>query len=228
MGHELEKTALSRGHSIVAIYQNSEDWDQSPIPSCDVVLEFTSPQTAPDIIEYCFQQGIPVVSGTTGWNDKLNSIKEKALNEGKSFFYSSNFSIGVNIFFQLNKKLASLLCPLDYKVNIHEIHHVHKKDAPSGTAITLAENISSVCDRYSSWSNKENEDQRITITSERIGEVPGTHIVEWRSEIDSINIVHSANSRKGFALGAIIAAEWLQGKTGVYNMDDLLNEAIKK
>lgn len=229
MGHEIEKIALSRGHTIVAIYENKEDWSNNPIPDCDVVLEFTTPETAPEIVLYCLEKGIPVVSGTTGWNDKLNIIKDKAAREGKTFFYSSNFSIGVNIIFHINKELASLLCRIDeYKAKIHEIHHIHKKDAPSGTAISLAEGIRSSCDCYESWILDKIEDNKITITSERIGEVPGTHIVEWESQADSIQLIHTAKSREGFALGAVVAAEWIKDKKGVFNMTDLLNETLEK
>lgn len=229
MGHEIEKIAIARGHSIVAIYQNKEDWSKNPLSDCDVVLEFTTPETAPEIILHCFEKGIPVVSGTTGWNDKLEIIKGKAAKEGKTFFHASNFSIGVNIFFRLNKELASLLCRMDdYKAKIHEIHHIHKKDSPSGTAITLAEGIKSSCSKYVSWVSDKTEERKITITSERTGEVPGTHIVEWVSQADSIQLMHTAHSREGFALGAVVAAEWLKDKSGVFSMSDLLNETLEK
>jgi 4-hydroxy-tetrahydrodipicolinate reductase len=229
MGHEIEKIALLRGHSIIGIYQNKEDWNNTPLPQCDVVLEFTTPETAPEIINYCFDKKIPVISGTTGWNDKLTEIKEKATKEGRTFLYASNFSIGVNILFQINQKLASLFCGMeDYTVNIHETHHIHKKDTPSGTAITLAEGINRTCERYESWVLNKSEEKKIPITSERIGEVPGTHIVEWNSRYDSVQLIHTAHNRTGFALGAVLAAEWLQGKSGVFSMHDLFNETLEK
>lgn len=228
MGQEIEKLALIRGHSIKGIYQNKEDWNTTPIPECDVVMEFTTPETAPVIINYCFDKKVPVISGTTGWNDQLTEIKKRAIKEGLTFLYASNFSIGVNILFEINKKLASLFCGMnDYSVEIHEIHHIHKKDAPSGTAITLAEGINSTCNRYESWVLNKREDKKIPIISERTGEVPGTHVVGWDSGFDSIQLKHTAHSRKGFAFGAVLAAEWLQGKSGVFGMHDLLTETLE-
>lgn len=223
MGHELATIAIDRGHSIVAIFNNEEDWKNNSIPDCDVVIDFSTPASAPGIVNFCFDKNIPVISGTTGWPDRVSLAMERARIEGKTFFYASNFSIGVNIFSEINKKLASFLCPLnEYKVNIHEVHHIHKKDAPSGTAITLANEIIANCNRYKDWNLNGEESGKISISSERIGEVPGTHIIEWNSPIDSIQLKHTAHSRKGFALGAIIAAEWLNGKKGVFSMKDLL------
>jgi len=225
MGHELEIIALERGHTIVAIFDNELDWQQNTVPQCDVAIDFSTPETAPLIIDRCFDLNIPVISGTTGWNERRIETIKRAFDEGKTFFYASNFSIGVNIFIEINKKLASFLCPLrEYGVSIHEIHHIHKKDAPSGTAITLAEGIIDECDRYDSWVFEKDESSKVRISSERIGEVPGTHKIEWNSDIDSIQIKHTAHSRKGFALGAIIAAEWILGRTGVFGMSDLLRQ----
>lgn len=226
MGHELELIALERGHTIVAIFNNELDWLQKPVPQCDVAIDFSTSETAPFIVNRCFDLNIPVVSGTTGWNEKRIEAKNRAVNEGKSLFYASNFSLGVNIFFEINKKLASFLCPLsEYGVSIREIHHIHKKDAPSGTAITLAEGIIDECDRYESWVLEKDESTKVRISSERIGEVPGTHEINWNSDIDSIQIKHTAYSRKGFALGAVIAAEWIIGRTGVFGMSDLLRQS---
>jgi 4-hydroxy-tetrahydrodipicolinate reductase len=224
MGHELEKLAHQRGHEIVAIFDKEADWDSKEIPDCDVAIDFTFPEIAPVIVNRLLDHDIPVVSGTTGWNDKQEQVKQRVMNEGKAYFTASNFSLGVNIFFEINKKLASLLCPFpEYKSSVHEIHHVHKKDAPSGTAITLAEAISDSCSRYEGWNYESETVNIIKVTSERTGEVPGTHIISWNSPVDEIQIKHTAHSRQGFALGAMIAAEWLIDKKGVYGMKDLLN-----
>lgn len=221
MGHEVESVALSRGHDIVAKIDIDQHWDT--LPDCDVIIDFTTAEAAPMIAQIAFTNGVAFVSGTTGWNAKLKEIKELAAKQGKTLFYASNFSIGANIFFSINKRLASFLKQYpDYSAHIHEIHHIHKKDAPSGTAITLAEDIISESNLYTHWtSNKDKEG--LLVTSDRIDEVPGTHIVNWESEVDSIEIRHEAHSRKGLALGAVIAAEWVLGKTGVYGMKDLLS-----
>lgn len=224
MGHELEKLAQERGHEVVAIFDKEEDWLNNKIPSCDVAIEFSLPESAPIIVSLLLDHNIPVVSGTTGWNDKQDQIKQRVLNEGKTFFSASNFSLGMNIFIEINKKLASLLCPIhEYKASIQEIHHVHKKDAPSGTAITLAEDIVHFCQRYDGWTSNKESASEIIVSSERIGDVPGTHVISWNSPVDEIEIKHTAHSRKGFALGAMIAAEWLIDKKGVFSMKDLLN-----
>ncbi len=221
MGHEIESIAMQRGHEIVATIDTFKDWNN--LPDCDVIIDFTTAKAAPEIAKIAFSKGIAFVSGTTGWNDKLNEIKQLAETEGKTFFYASNFSIGANIFFNINKKLASFLGKNEnYKAEVHEVHHIHKKDAPSGTAITLAEDIISDSNLYTHWTSKADENG-LLITSERIGEVPGIHIVEWKSSNDSIQIKHEAFNRKGLALGAVIAAEWVIGKSGVYGMSDLLS-----
>lgn len=223
MGREIEAFAIERGHTIIAKFDNEMDWQQESIPQCDVAINFSTPDTAPLIVNKCFDMNIPVVSGTTGWNDKMIEAKKRAIEESKTFFYASNFSLGMNIFFEINRKLASFLCPLqDYRVNIDEIHHIHKKDSPSGTAITLAEGILKECNRYDSWEIGSNEERKIGISSVRTGEVPGTHEIKWDSEVDSIQIKHTAHSRKGFAMGAVLAAEWIKGRTGAFGMSDLL------
>lgn len=227
MGHEIERIALERGHSIVGIFDTKQDWEEKTIPQCDVVIDFTMPESAPEVVLRCFEKNIPVLSGTTGWNHKLQEIKKIAKEQEKTFFYASNFSLGVNIFFELNKRLASFLKVYnDYEVRIHEVHHIHKKDAPSGTAITLAEDIISESGRYNGWASENNEEGKILVTSERTGEVPGTHVITWESDIDSIEIKHTAFNRKGLAVGAIIAAEWLVGKKGVFGMKDLMQEGV--
>lgn len=229
MGHEIERTAIARGHEIVATFNAPDDWISKEVPHADVVIEFSSAQAAPEIIRHCFDLSLPVVSGTTGWNELVQELKSEAVKRSKTFFYASNFSLGVNIFLQINKKLASFLCPLDeYSATIHEIHHIHKKDAPSGTAITLANDLIENCDRYVGWNSGLNEQGKLNITSERTGEVPGTHSIIWNSSNDTIKITHTAHSRQGFATGAVVAAEWLKGKSGVFSMEDLLNEGFKK
>ncbi len=249
MGHEIERVALERGHTIAGFYDSMTDWSTEVLPECDAVIDFSTPDTAPAIVNRCFELNIPVVSGTTGWNDKVVVAREKAIRESKSFFYASNFSIGVNILFEINRKLASFLCTIaDYKVAIDETHHIHKKDAPSGTAISIAEGILKECKRYESWvlnvnrlnniegqipgkeepnSNEgliitEKEERAISISSERTGEVSGTHCIRWESPVDSIELKHTAHSRAGFAYGAVYAAEYIIGKTGVFGMSDLL------
>ena len=221
MGHEIESAALARGHEIVARIDINQDWNS--IPGCDVIIDFTTAEAAPEIAKVAFNKNIAFVSGTTGWNKSLKEIKEYAAEEGKTFFYSSNFSIGANIFFNLNKRLASFLKHYSgYSAHVHEIHHIHKKDAPSGTAITLAEDIISDCNLYTHWTSNKDDVDGLLITSDRSGEVPGTHIVTWDSMVDSIEIKHTAHNRKGLALGAVIAAEWVIGRTGVFGMKNLL------
>lgn len=226
MGHEIEKAASERGHTIIATPDNSNDWDSIHLSPglCDVVIDFSSAASAPMVVNQCLQSGIPVVSGTTGWQTELEKSKEFCKSVNGSFFYAPNFSIGVNIFFEINRKLAGLLSDLEYKVKLSEIHHIHKLDAPSGTAIALANQIIAESKKYSSWkSGITEEDFSIPVVSERTGEVPGTHVVEWSSEADTIELKHSAHNRKGFAIGAVLAAEWIPGKTGVFGMTDLLD-----
>ena len=223
MGREIEKIALQRGHEIVLRIKEDEEYD---ITKADIAIDFSVPSAAFSNIINCFNHKVPVVSGTTGWlenyTDAINSCKE---NNG-AFIYASNFSIGVNIFFELNKQLAKMMNSLeDYAINIEEIHHTKKLDSPSGTAITLAEGIIENSTK-SDWTLKndiETDAQIIPIEAQRIPDVPGTHIISYESEIDSIEIKHTAHNRKGFALGAVIASEWLVNKIGVYTMKDVLN-----
>ena len=227
MGKEVEKAAIKRGHSIVCIADKPEDWDkmQSMLTQCDVVIDFSLPTSAPAVINTCFNQNIPVVSGTTGWVDELKKAETRCREENKSFFYAPNFSIGVNIFFEINRKLAALMeGHSDYTPFIHEIHHIHKLDAPSGTAIALAAGITENHTGFEKgWTMSEDRNSgEIQITSERMSEVPGTHFVAWNSETDTLEIIHTAKSRQGFALGAVIAAEWVIGRTGFFGMKDLL------
>lgn len=225
MGKEIEQIAISRGHKVELIIDqdNQNDLCAENLKNIDVAIEFTNPNSAFHNYTECFKANIPVVSGTTGWLDKMPEI-EKFCKEGKGFFYASNFSLGVNLFFELNKKLSRLMAPFkEYNVDMEEIHHTHKLDSPSGTAITLAEGIIENHPEKEKWieatSMKKNE---VSILAKRHGAVPGTHAVTWHSEVDEITIQHQAYSRKGFALGAVLAAEFMPKKEGFYGMNDLL------
>lgn len=226
MGHIIEKTALQKGHQIILHIndENLEDLTKENIQNADVAIEFTNPQSAVDNILFCLNYNVPVVCGTTGWLSQLNSIEEKCKELNGTFLYASNFSIGVNIFFELNKKLASLIKPHPaYNVSIEEIHHTQKKDAPSGTAITLAEQILERTDKKNKWINSVGENEsELSIISKRIDEVPGTHSVKYFSPIDDIEIIHTAHNRKGFAEGAVLAAEFINDKKGIFSMKDVL------
>ena len=221
MGQAIEKIALERGHEIV-IRKDMEPLTID-LSLADAAIDFSHPNAAFDNIVSCFDAGVPVVSGTTGWLDRFEEAKVLCSETKGAFLYASNFSIGVNLFFNLNAYLARLMRPLkDYDVELEEIHHVHKLDAPSGTAITLAEGILEQSEKES-WSlDKESRDE-LFIGVEREGEVPGTHKVRYSSEVDSIEIKHTAHSRTGFALGAVVAAEWILGKQGVFGMKDVLD-----
>lgn len=226
MGKTIEQIALNRGHQIVSIVDinNPEEFQSDNFKSADVAIEFTTPATAFDNYMKSFAAGVPVVSGTTGWLDRIGEIKDKCANEGKTFFYASNFSIGVNIFFALNKHLAKIMNNFPaYDVSMTETHHIHKLDAPSGTAITLAEGIIENIDRKDRWT-LETADQPtdLPIHAIREGEVPGIHEITYESDVDYISIKHDAKSRAGFALGAVVAAEFTAGKTGFLGMDDML------
>lgn len=227
MGHEIEKVALQRGHEIVCIIDMGEEekFDSPEFRSADVAIEFTAPGSALQNYRRAFAAGLPVVSGTTGWLDHLDEIREACDKEGKTFFYASNFSLGVNIFFALNNYLAGIMNRFpDYDVRMEETHHIHKLDAPSGTAITLAEGILAHIDRKEKWvlGKTENESD-LSIEAIREGEVPGIHTVIYESDADSIRITHDARSRKGFALGAVLAAEFTKGKKGFLTMEELLD-----
>ena len=226
MGKTIEQIALSRGHQIVSIVDinNPEEFQSANFKSADVAIEFTTPATAFDNYMKSFAAGVPVVSGTTGWLDRIGEIKEKCEKEGKTFFYASNFSIGVNIFFALNKYLAKIMNNFpSYNISMTETHHIHKLDAPSGTAITLAEGILENVDRTERWTLETAEQPTdLPIHAIREGEVPGIHEVTYESDVDYISIKHDAKSRAGFALGAVVAAEFTAGKKGFLGMDDML------
>ncbi|MCC8135052.1 MAG: 4-hydroxy-tetrahydrodipicolinate reductase [Tannerellaceae bacterium] len=225
MGKTIEQIALNRGHQIVSIIDidNRKDFYSENFKKADVAIEFTTPATAYDNYLQCFEANVPVVSGTTGWLNHLEEIKKKCAEEGKTFFYASNFSIGVNIFFAVNKYLAGLMNNFpDYDVKMTEIHHIHKLDAPSGTAITLAEGIIEQIDRKNNWKlGRVDQPAEFPIHAIREGEVPGIHEIVYESEVDYISIKHDAKSRTGFALGAVVAAEFTAGKTGFLGMEDL-------
>ena len=225
MGHAIEQIALQRGHEIVSVIDvnNQEDFTSDAFKSADVAIEFSMPAVAMDNYRRAFAAGVPVDSGTTGWLEHLPEIKE-ACKAGQTFFYASNFSLGVNIFFALNKYLAKIMNDFPaYDVRMVETHHVHKLDAPSGTAITLAEGLIDNIERKNKWvEGKEPAEDEIGICSVREGEVPGIHTVIYESDVDTISITHDAKSRMGFALGAVIAAEFTCGKKGFLTMQDML------
>ncbi|SNR15219.1 4-hydroxy-tetrahydrodipicolinate reductase [Tenacibaculum jejuense] len=221
MGKEIEKIAQQRGHEIVIRDNGEKSYD---ITTADVAIDFSIPNAAYNNITNCFKNNIPVVSGTTGWLDKYEDALEICKANNGGFIYASNFSLGVNIFFELNNQLAKMMSALDqYKVDIEEIHHTKKLDAPSGTAITLAEGIIENSERKSWELNGEASEEVIPITAVRTPDVPGTHTINYNSVVDAIEIKHTAHNRQGFALGAVIAAEWLKDKQGVFTMKDVLN-----
>ncbi|MBP3353240.1 MAG: 4-hydroxy-tetrahydrodipicolinate reductase [Bacteroidales bacterium] len=225
MGKTIEKIAIARGHEIVARIDkdNQEDFDSAEFRSADVAIEFSMPQSAMDNFRKAFAAGVKVVSGTTGWLENMPEVKEACKN-GNTLFYSSNYSLGVNIFFAVNKYLAKIMEEFDnYDVRMEETHHIHKLDAPSGTAITLAEGIIENISRKESWvEGVEPKDKELGITSFRRDEVPGIHTIIYESDVDTITITHDAKSRAGFALGAVIAAEFTKDKTGFLTMQDML------
>lgn len=220
MGKIIEELAVQKGHSIVAALNETPTLENLNSP--DVVIEFSNPEVAFDNIKFCLEQNIPVVCGTTGWLSKKQEIEKIAIENNTAFLYGSNFSLGVNLFFALNEKLAQMMQPFeDYACQLEEIHHTHKKDAPSGTAITLAEGIIKNS-KFNAWKLEETEDKNLGIFAIREDEVPGTHSVFYKSNVDEIEIKHTAFNRNGFALGAIVAAEWIIGKTGNFSMKDVL------
>jgi 4-hydroxy-tetrahydrodipicolinate reductase len=227
MGHAIEEIALERGHTIVLKVgiENIEENTIENIKRADVAIEFTGPEIAFDNIKKCIEAGVPVVSGSTGWLEHYEEAVKYCQAKNGALLYASNFSVGVNIFFALNRKLAELMKPHgEYDVRMKEIHHTAKKDAPSGTAITLAEDILKISPQKEKWVNNTSTDEKdLMILSERIDPAPGTHIISYTSDIDDIEIIHTAHSRKGFAAGAVLAAEFLQGKRGIFSMRDVLN-----
>ncbi len=228
MGKTIEEIALERGHMItLKVDEDIESYDLTNLDA-DVAIDFSVPEAAFKNITTCFELGIPVVSGTTGWLDHYDKAVEVCEKHDAAFLYASNFSIGVNLFFELNEKLAEMMKNLEeYSVEVEEIHHAQKLDSPSGTAISLAQQIIANNPNKISWQLDHAENDEIPIYAKREADVPGTHTVSYRSEIDSIEIKHTAHSRQGFAKGAVIAAEWLKGKEGIYRMQDVLAEILK-
>ena len=220
MGKAIEKIALERGHEIV--YKIDKDYNHGNLIKADVAINFSIPSAAVNNVITALENSIPVICGTTGWLDQYKKVTKIALHNKTAFLYASNFSIGVNLFFKLNKTLAKIVQNQDYKASVEEIHHIHKLDAPSGTAITLAEGIIENSN-LKKWCEQDAGEDELEIKSIRESEVPGIHTIQYKSDIDSITIRHEAFDRKGFAYGALVAAEWIVGKKGIFKMDDVLN-----
>ena len=228
MGKAIETMAAQRGHEIVLriSHENIHDFTKENLAKADVAIEFTSPESALKNVLHSMEWGVPVVCGSTGWNDKLYLAKEKCLEVNSALLQASNFSIGVNIFFEINKQLASIMNDWpEYDVSVEEIHHTQKLDSPSGTAITIAEEILDNLRRKKHWSEEPKSDEDIAITAFREPGVPGTHVVKYNSPIDAIEIKHTAHNRDGFALGAVLAAEYIQHRKGIFTMSDVLSKS---
>ncbi len=226
MGKEIEQIAFERNHTTPLIIDitNQQDFKNENLCNVDVAIEFSKPETAVENIRRCFEANVPVVCGTTGWLENFSIIKDECIKTGNGLFYASNYSLGVNIFFNLNQHLAKIMNNYpQYNVEMEEVHHIQKLDAPSGTAISLANDILKKIDRKNHWilDGKDN-DEALKITAVRRDTVPGIHTIKYESPVDFIEITHHAKNRKGLALGAIIAAEFMVGKKGVYSMEDLL------
>lgn len=253
MGHAIERIARERGHEIVSIIDlhNSADIEGEAFATADAAIEFTTPSTAPDNVMRAAAAGVPVICGSTGWASRRDEVEKSVVDAGGALLASSNFSIGVNIFNIINRKLASLMSHLpQYKPHLYETHHVHKLDHPSGTAITLAEGIIAENERVNSWADEgmvwidetnasmtpqelaakvdapEIASDALPVLSMREGEVPGTHTIDWDSPVDCISITHRAKSRDGFALGAVMAAEWIAGKKGIFTIEEMMSELL--
>ena len=225
MGKEIEAIALKRNHNIVLKINktNIESITDNDLKKADVIIEFSTPHSVLNNIKKCINAQVPVVVGTTGWYDQFEEIRNLCTEKKASLFHATNFSLGVNLFFKVNAYLAELMNKYDnYEVSMEEIHHIHKLDKPSGTAITLAEQIIKKIDRKTDWSIDNKNEDTLFIKDIREGEVPGTHIIKYQSEVDDIEIMHKAHNRKGFALGAVIAAEFLKDKKGIYTMSDII------
>jgi 4-hydroxy-tetrahydrodipicolinate reductase len=225
MGKEIEAIALKRNHTIVLKINknNIGTITEADLKKADVIIEFSTPHSVIENIKKCIAAQVPIVVGTTGWYDNFEEIKKLCSEKNGSLFHATNFSLGVNLFFKVNTYLAELMNKYtDYNVSMEEIHHIHKLDKPSGTAITLAEQIIKKIDRKTNWSIDSKDANLLFIKDIREGEVPGTHIIKYQSEVDDIEIMHKAHNRKGFALGAVIAAEFLNGKKGIYTMSDII------
>ncbi|MBO4282090.1 MAG: 4-hydroxy-tetrahydrodipicolinate reductase [Bacteroidales bacterium] len=231
MGEQVELVALERKHRVVAFIDGEEDWKKSAkaFEQADAAIDFSTPSAVLENINRCFEAHKPIVIGTTGWYGQLAEVRERCLAEGQSLFYASNFSLGVNLFFRLNRYLAKLMVPhSEYDVSMEEVHHTSKKDAPSGTAIVLANDIIAAIPHKESWINQENDNRsELSIKSQRLGSQVGTHSVVYTSPMDEIRITHQSFNRKAFAIGAVRAAEFLQGKSGCFTMEDMLEAECK-
>ena len=227
MGQEIERIAISRKHDVVLIIDSIEGWEKegNRLKEADVAIEFSQPDTVLDNIYHCFDANVPVVVGTTGWYEDLEQVRKDCIERRQTLFYSPNFSIGANLFFELNRKLAVLMSNrTDYEVSIEETHHIHKQDAPSGTAIVLANDIIRNTERKEKWVKEPAENpEELGIQSFRTENVSGMHKVKYESDVDYIEIIHSAKNRRGFAIGSILATEWLVGKKGIFEMKDFLS-----
>lgn len=226
MGKEVEKVAITRKHQVVVRLDNEQDWQEfkNNQPQVDVIIDFSVPFVAFNVFSTCFELGIPCVTGTTGWYDKKEEVLKMVAEKKASFFYTPNFSLGVNIFFYVNRKLAGVMNRLGgYDISITETHHIHKLDAPSGTAIQAANDIVGEMEALTGWELEKHLPHKISVHSIRKGDVPGTHEILWQSDADEILLKHVAKNRSGFALGAVMAAEYIQGKKGIFTMADLLN-----
>jgi len=225
MGKVIEKIAISRGHDITVTIDNKQEWAEKSnlLDSVDIAIDFSTPENIIKNIDECFERNIPLVVGTTGWYREIDSLKEKCNSTNSSFLWASNFSIGVNIFFKINQELAKLMNKYDnYEITLEEIHHTAKLDSPSGTAISLANDIIENIERKNKWILGDSTSQKeLSINSKRIDPVPGTHSIKYESEIDEIEIIHTAKSREGFAMGAVIGAEWLVNKNGWYEFKEV-------
>ncbi len=230
MGKEVEKACLKRGHKIIAVIDNESDWQKlSNIDySGAAVIDFSMPNEAKNNYLKCFKLGVPIVTGTTGWYDELEYISEQCKNYNGSLFYAPNFSIGVNIFFKVNSYLAQLMSGFNnYEIHVNETHHIHKLDAPSGTAIAVANGIIEKHKELNNWTlNSKGSTNSLPIYSTRKGEITGTHKVIYESGEDKLTLVHEAKNREGFALGAVLAVEFIVGKHGIFNMEDLLKQML--
>lgn len=227
MGQAIERIAAARGHDVMLKISslNRDDLNVENLSAVDVAIEFTVPKAAPGNVAICLKAGVPVVCGTTGWNDGIETTQSLATNDGVGFLHASNFSIGVNIFFEINKLLARLMSgQQSYEASIEEVHHLQKKDKPSGTAITLAEQILAESEDLKSWVLDNTSTAGVLgISALREERVPGTHKISWTSAVDTIDIIHTAHNRDGFALGAVLAAEFIFGRSGVFTMKDVLS-----
>ena len=225
MGKEIESIALQRGHAIVLKVDetNALTFTIDDLKKADVAIEFSTPHTVISNIKKCFEAQVPIIVGTTGWYDAFKEIETECQQKNGTLFHATNFSLGVNLFFKVNSYLAELMNKYDsYNVEMEEIHHIHKLDKPSGTAISLANQLLDKIERKKDWSITETKEDTLFIKDIREGEVPGTHIIKYTSAVDDIEIMHKAHNRKGFALGAVIAAEYIKGKKGIFTMSDLI------